>query len=239
MSNYALITGASGAIGRAIALELASLGKPLFLHFHRSKDQAFALKEQCESYGVPVSIIQENLSEDGGAKRLFQSLHSPIDTFIYNCGIAYHGLFQDMSEEDIYTLAHLHLLNAILLTKYLLPSMIRRQQGNIIMLSSIWGERGAACETVYSAMKGGLNTFVKALAKETARSGVRVNAIAPGAVETPMMASFSEEERNALMEEIPSGRFANPEEIADAVRFLISPKASYINGHILQMNGAW
>ncbi|MFB4162729.1 elongation factor P 5-aminopentanone reductase [Alteribacillus sp. JSM 102045] len=239
MAGYTLITGASGAIGRAAALKLAAKKKPLFLHYHQSKNEAFALKEKCEAYGVPVYLVKSDLSKKGGAEELFKQLHSPVHTLIYNCGISHYGFFQDIQEKELYELGNLHLLNAMLLTKKLLPSMISNKQGNIVMISSIWGNRGAAMEVAYSAFKGGVNSFVKSLSKETARSGIRVNALAPGVIETPMMAGFSDEERAALKEEIPSGRFGTAEEAAEAISFLTSEKAGYINGHVLDINGGW
>lgn len=239
MQDFTLITGASGAIGSAIALELAAKNKPLFLHYHQSKHEALTLKEKCEAFGVPVYLVKSDLSKNGGAEELWSQLHSPIDTLIYNCGVSHYGFFQDTTEEELYDLANLHLLNAMMLTKKLLPSMISRKHGSVIMVSSIWGERGAAMEVAYSTMKGGMNAFVKSLAKETARSGVRVNALAPGVIDTPMMAGFSEVERQALKEEIPSGRFGKADEAAQAISFLTSNQASYINGHILDLNGGW
>ncbi|WP_158738535.1 elongation factor P 5-aminopentanone reductase [Alteribacillus sp. YIM 98480] len=239
MSRFALITGASGAIGSAVALKLAAEGKPLFLHYNKSKQEAISLKEKCEAFEVPVFLVMSDLSQKEGVDKLFKQLHSPVDTLIYNCGIQHYGLFQDIGEEELYELANLHLLNAMLLTKKLLPAMISNKQGKIVMISSIWGERGAAMEVVYSALKGGLNTFVKSLAKETARSGICVNALAPGVIDTPMMSGFSESDAQALKDEIPSGRFGHAEEAAEAVTFLTSGKASYINGHVLDINGGW
>ncbi|TFI46874.1 SDR family oxidoreductase, partial [Diaphorobacter sp. DS2] len=121
----------------------------------------------------------------------------------------------------------------------LLPKLLTKGGGNIIVVSSIWGQTGAACEVAYSAAKGAQIAFVKALSKEVALSGVRVNAIAPGAVETAMLKDFTEEELNAVKSEIPMGRLALPADIANAISFLLSEKASYITGQVMAVNGGW
>ncbi|WP_240375375.1 elongation factor P 5-aminopentanone reductase [Bacillus piscicola] len=239
MSAYTLITGASGAIGSATAVELAQEGKPLFLHYYHSEDAVKKVQNRCRAFDVPVFSVQADLSKKGGAERLSEQLHSPVDTLIYNCGTSHYGFYQDVTDEEIYELAHIHLLNAMLTAKKLLPWMLFNKHGNMVFVSSIWGERGAALEVAYSAMKGGLNAFVKALAKETARSGVRVNAVAPGVMDTPMMHLFTKEDLADLKEAIPSGRFGTAEEAAKAVSFLVSQKSSYIHGHILDVNGGW
>ena len=117
--------------------------------------------------------------------------------------------------------------------------MIRQQQGNILFITSIWGQTGSACEVVYSTVKGAQIAFVKSLAKELALSGIRVNGIAPGAVNTSMMADFTEDEIDMIKSGIPMGRMAEPEDIAESVSFLLSEKAGYITGHILNVNGGW
>ncbi|MFD2704745.1 elongation factor P 5-aminopentanone reductase [Salibacterium lacus] len=239
MKPGTLITGAGGAIGSAVSRSLAGEDEVLFLHYHRSRENAERVKKQCEERGSEVYLIEADLSAAGGASSLAAQLHGPIGRIVYNCGSASYGLFQDIEERELYELANLHLLNAMWLVHELLPAMISRKQGSVVLISSIWGDRGAALETAYSAMKGGMNTFVKALAKETAPSGIRVNAVAPGMVDSPMMQEFTEDEQRKLAEEVPAGRFARPGEIAEAVRFLMDPAASYINGHILDVNGAW
>ena len=136
-------------------------------------------------------------------------------------------------------MVQLQITSPFLLTKYLLPSMIRKKAGDIIVITSVWGFMGASCEVLYSMVKGGLNTFVKALAKEVAPSGIRVNGIAPGIIDTKMNSHLTEEEREALRQEIPMGRFGKPSEVADLVEFLLSERATYINGEIISINGAW
>ncbi|MGY4689883.1 elongation factor P 5-aminopentanone reductase [Salibacterium sp. K-3] len=239
MTAGTLITGASGAVGSAVARSLAAEGNTLFLHYHHSVQSAEKLKKQCEQLGSNVYLVEADLSASGGTDHLMQQLHGSINQLVYNCGSPSYGFFQELEDKELYELAHLHLLNAMRLVHDLLPAMISDKSGSIVLMSSIWGERGAALESAYSAMKGGINAFVKALAKETAPSGIRVNAVAPGMVDTPMMQEFTEEEQRGLAEEVPAGRFARPEEVAEAVMFLLNPAAGYVNGHILDVNGAW
>ena len=126
-----------------------------------------------------------------------------------------------------------------MLTKELLPKMIRQQHGNIVLMTSIWGQTGAACEVIYSTVKGAQIAFVKSLSKELSLNGIRVNGIAPGAVNTSMLANFTEDEMEDIKGDIPMGRLAEPADIAESVSFIISQRASYITGQILSVNGGW
>jgi 3-oxoacyl-[acyl-carrier protein] reductase len=145
----------------------------------------------------------------------------------------------DIKDAEIRQMVQLQITSPYMLSKELIPEMVRKKSGSIIVISSIWGEIGASCEVLYSMVKGGQNTFVKALAKELAPSGIRVNAIAPGAVATDMLQAFSEEDLADLKDEIPLGRIGKPEEIGEAVLFLSSNRASYITGQVLSVNGGW
>jgi 3-oxoacyl-[acyl-carrier protein] reductase len=235
--KYALITGASGGIGLSIAKQLAIDGYGLFLHYHQNRqslEQFIAQTSVKNAY-----LLQADLSEPDGVEKLLSQLHQPIDVLVHNCGNSYYGLITDMSNELVQKMVQLHVTSPFLLTKKLLPHMISQKSGNIVVISSIWGLTGASCEVLYSMVKGGQNTFVKALAKELAPSGIRVNAVAPGAIATNMLQSFSEEELLQLAEEIPMGRIGTPDEVAKAVSFLISNDASYITGQILSVNGGW
>ncbi|KZE65936.1 3-ketoacyl-ACP reductase [Fictibacillus phosphorivorans] len=235
-----LVTGATGAIGIKISHMLASQGFQLFLHYHSNEAAAIKLQnELIKKYNSSVSILSADLSQSEGPQHLLSNIQEPIDIFVYNCGASHYGLLTDFTEQSIRETVQLHLLSAISLSKSLIPSMIQKKSGKIIMISSVWGEVGAACETVYSAAKGGLNAFVKALSKELAPSQIQVNGISPGVISTPMLNQFSEEEKRELAEDIPAGRFGEPDEVAHAVEFLISAKSDYISGHILSINGSW
>jgi 3-oxoacyl-[acyl-carrier protein] reductase len=163
----------------------------------------------------------------------------PIDLLVLNSGISYYGLVTDMSDEEIEQMIALHITSPFRLTQKLIPAMVKKREGNIIVITSIWGIVGASCEVLYSMVKGGQNSFVKALAKELAPSNIRVNAIAPGAIKTRMLSNFTEEELKALEDEIPLGRLGNPNEVAQTVSFLASKNSSYITGQVISVNGGW
>ncbi|WP_316568548.1 elongation factor P 5-aminopentanone reductase [Neobacillus sp. YIM B06451] len=238
MREFALITGASGGIGQAIAAELAARGYNLYLHYNLNKEAVDRLSAKLSVHGGEYVPVRADFSKQGGYKELLPSLVG-VNAIVHCGGTAAYGLFQDMEDEEVASLFNIHVLNPILLTKALIPALLKKKTGGIVFISSIWGQTGAACETVYSAAKGAQISFVKALGKELAPSGIRVNAIAPGAVETAMLSGFAPEEVEALTGDIPMGRLGRPEEIANAVAFLLSGEASYITGHILSVNGGW
>lgn len=240
--EFALITGASGDIGTAIAERLAGLGYSLYLHYHRNKRAADALKKrllQTAHKEQTIETINADFSDPDGVYHLLEQIHTPVEVIVHNSGASYVGLMTDMADDEVHSMVQLHVTSPFLLTKYVLPKMISRKRGKILVISSVWGLAGASTEVLYSTVKGALNSFVKALAKEVAPSGIAVNGIAPGAVSTKMLDHLTEEEKVALAEEIPMGRFARPEEIADLAAFLVSEKAAYINGEIVSINGAW
>lgn len=240
MNNVCLITGASGGIGAAIAEKMAARGFALYLHYNENVKEVEKIAERCrEKYGITVKTVQANLSNKAGVGKLLADIEDDITVFIHNSGNSYFGLFTDMSYEKMEQMIFLHLTSAMLISQRLLPNMIRKQNGNIIVMSSIWGLAGASCEVVYSTVKGGLNSFVKALAKEVGPSNVRVNGVAPGAIATKMMASFSEEDQALICDEIPLSRLGDPEEVASLVQFLVSEESSYITGQIISVNGGW
>lgn len=238
MKNFALITGASGGIGRAIAEKLASEGFSLYLHYYKNEQSICELLDILQQYKGEYIPIQADLSTPDGCKQLADSVFS-LNAIIHNSGISHYSLFVDTEQETIDTMMAVHVTSPILLTKELLPKMLRQQQGNILFITSIWGQTGSACEVIYSTAKGAQIAFVKALAKELALNGIRVNGIAPGAVNTAMMADFSEEELETIKSEIPMGRLAEPADIAESVSFLLSEKSKYITGEILKVNGGW
>lgn len=179
------------------------------------------------------------MSKTTGISELLQQVHHPIDTLILNSGNSFVGLVTDMQEDEVVNMIQLHMTSPFQLTQALLPSMISRKEGKIVFITSIWGEIGASCEVLYSMVKGGQNTLVKALSKEVAPSNIRVNAVSPGAINTSMLQFLEDGERENLIQEIPMGRLGEPEDVAHAVKFLLSDESSYINGQILSVNGAW
>lgn len=233
----ALITGGSGGIGKAIAEKFVKEGYALYIHYNQNKRP---IEELMNEYPLAhIMPVQANLSTEQEAFRLIEQIVFPLDVIVIASGTAHYGLVQDVTEHDLHSLMVLHLTSPFLITQKLISKMIQRKKGSIIVISSIWGQTGAAMEVAYSMVKGGQISFVKSLAKEVAPSGVRVNAIAPGMIETEMTAQFSEDEKAVLVEEIPLGRIGDPKEVADAAYFLAEDSSSYITGQILSINGGW
>ncbi|WP_342430623.1 SDR family oxidoreductase [Neobacillus sp. FSL H8-0543] len=238
MKKYALITGASGGIGQAVALKLAAEGYHLYLHYNQNEKIISELLEKLAPFGGEYAVICADLAKPEGYKKVCEQIFS-LDEIIHCSGNSQYGLLVDLALEEAESLMHVHVISPLMLTKELLPKLLKKRTGNIIVITSIWGQTGAACEVAYSAAKGAQIAFVKALSKEVALSGIRVNAIAPGAVETVMMSQFTDEEKETLQYEIPMGRIGYPEEIANGVKFLLSNESSYITGQVLSINGGW
>lgn len=239
MKTY-LITGASGGIGSGIAAKLASEGCALILCGNRNEAALADLYRRLSSE-VPCKTFLGDLSEESFVKDVVgASLREfgHIDGLVHAAGIASIGLMTDLSLSDWNRLFDANLTSAFLLCKALTPHFVSRKEGRILLLSSVWGGRGASCEVAYSATKGGINSFTKALAKELAPSGIAVNALAPGMVDTPMNRMLSDEEKQAVIDEIPACRMTTPAEIADMVSLLLKAP-SYLTGQIIGFDGGW
>lgn len=240
--NTVLITGSSRGIGAAIARRLAKSYK-IVINYNNSKDEALNLLDEIRKVNPMSLAIKADVSKESEVDYLFDTIEKnfgPVDILINNAGKSYVGLIQDMEFEKWQEIINTNLNSVFLATKRALEPMISQKSGVIINISSIWGKEGAALEAAYSASKGAINSFTKALSKELAPSNIRVNAIAPGVVLTDMMKEdFSEEELDLIREDIGLGRFADPKEIADLVSFLISDEASYITGSIIDINGGF
>ncbi|SDC61075.1 3-oxoacyl-[acyl-carrier protein] reductase [Terribacillus halophilus] len=237
MSKVIFITGASGAIGSACARQLASEGHQLLLHYNQNEQ---AMQALCRE--IPESVlgtIQADLTTVQGLSKLIDFLSFPIDHLVYAGGMAHYGMFQDMTDQEMDDLLSVHVKAPWRISQHVLPSMLSRRDGAIVIISSIWGERGASFEVAYSSVKAAQIGFVKGLAKEVGTSGVRVNAVSPGAIDTDMNSQLSHKERNQITDDIPMDRFGKASEVADAVRYLLSDNASYVNGHVLGVNGGW
>ncbi len=234
-----LITGASGGIGLAAVRRFLREGFTVFAQYHRNAD---GLAELSEAYPGQLIALQADLSEPAEVRTLFDKIRSLVpglDVLVNNAGVAYFGLLQYMSVEEWDALFNLNLRAAFLCVREALPAMIAAHAGVILNVSSMWGERGASCEVAYSASKGGLNAFTKALAKEVGPSGIRVNALSCGVIDTRMNARLNEEERRELAECIGLNRFGTPEEAAEAIYWLCSGQASYVSGSILDIDGCF
>ncbi|MDQ0217009.1 SDR family oxidoreductase [Peribacillus cavernae] len=236
--RFALITGASGGIGRAIALKLAQEKYSLYLHYNRNEKAIDQLLSELSPFDIELIPIQADLGEKDGYKKLSENIFS-LAAIVLNSGNSYYGLITDMDEAIVDQMVQLHVTSPFLLTKELLPKLKFQENSAIVAVTSIWGETGASFEVLYSMVKGGQNAFIKALSKELSLSGIRVNGVSPGAISTVMLESFSEDELELIKADIPMGRVGVPEEVADAVAYLLSDKASYITGQILGVNGGW
>jgi len=237
-----LITGGSRGIGAAIAKRFAAEGVNIVIHYLNSHELANETARACMAYGVNVLTISADLRSSEQLKRMAEKIeaHGMMpDILVNNGGISHYGMLMDVSEQEWDDVMSINLKGMFLCSQLFMPHMVAQRFGRIINVSSVWGIAGASCEVLYSTTKGGMNAFTKALAKELAPSGVTVNAVAPGAVDTLMMESFDADEKDALRQEIPAGRFGSPEEIASLVYFLALPESSYITGQIISPNGGW
>ena len=240
--KVALVTGASRGIGRAIAVEMAKEGASIVINYSKDDEGAQRTLEEIKSVNGYGIIIKQDISSLESCKIMIDEIVATmgkIDILVNNAGISTIGLFMDAQEGDIAKIINTNLMGPVYLTKQALQYMVPRSSGNIINVSSMWGEVGASCEVLYSTTKGGLNLFTKALAKEMAMSNIRVNGIAPGVIDTKMNEVFSEEDRKSLEEEIPLGRFGTSEEIGKLAVFLASDDSSYITGQIIRADGGF
>ncbi len=236
MANI-LVTGGSRGIGAAIAKKFAEQGDTVYITYCKSKEAAQALEQQHGIYPIFADFREERGAFKSG-KAIAEQIGA-IDTLVNNAAISVVDVFQCVSEKDCTALYRINLFGTVDMTRAILPTMLQQHAGNIINITSVWGQTGASCEVDYSVTKGGIIAFTKALAKEVAPSGIRVNAVSPGVIDTEMNAHLSEEDRKELAEETPLQRIGKPEEIADAVLFLASERAAFITGQVLPVNGGF
>lgn len=241
MRKVALITGASQGIGAAISYKLSQENYDLLLCGNRSQSELTALHSECIKNNVSCELYRGDLSDPCASqeiKEIIKNTYNRVDVIINNAGISKIGLITDFTPEDWNQLLATNLSSCFYLTRELLPFMIREKKGKILNISSIWGTYGASCEVAYSTSKGGINSFTRALAKEVAPSGISVNALACGMIDTSMNQGFSPEEIQEICNEIPIGRMASPEEVAQMVSLLLKAP-TYLTGQIIGFDGAW
>lgn len=235
-----LISGGTRGIGRECAIELVAQGAFLGVIYNKDEDSANSIEEILKNMKASYLILKGDVSSSNFCCKAVDEVvnkFGKIDILINNAAISKIALLLDTSFEEINEMIQINLGGVINLAKVALPYMVKRQKGNIINITSMWGEVGASCETVYSATKGGVIAFTKALAKEMGPTNIRVNAISPGVVNTNMNNNLTIDEKKALEEEIPLGRFAEPSEVAKTVSFLCSNESSYITGSVIDING--
>ena len=241
MNKTVLITGASRGIGKQIAIIFAQNGFNIVATCHNNIDTLSSLKNELSKYNVNIFLFQGDLSKQSTISNLIKFLKNnniSVDVLINNAGISVVGLIQDLSIDDWNYIWNTNVTAPIFLSKELVPHFLHNHSGKIINISSVWGNVGASCEVAYSACKGGINSLTRALGKELAPSNIQVNAIACGVIDTDMNRCFSEEERSALIEEIPAGRMGSPEEVA-SLAYSLATASSYLNGQILTLDGGW
>ena len=236
----ALITGGSRGIGAACARLFARQGYGVGIVCRKAKDQAEALAEELAALGVPVKVYVCDVAQREQVQAMtaaFLREFGRIDVLVCNAGIARQELFTDITEASWREVMGVDLDGVFYCAQAALPDMLHRKAGKIITLSSMWGQVGASCEVAYSTAKAGVIGLTKALAKELGPSGITVNCVAPGVIDTDMMASFTDEDRAALAEETPVERLGTVEDVARSIVFLCDENAGYITGQVIGVNG--
>lgn len=236
-----LVTGASRGIGKAIAMKYAAKGCNLVITCVRRKEELSKTQLEIEALGVECLTWVGDAGDYTSCEQLFHLIRETfgsLDVLVNNAGISYIGLLQDMKPEDWDQIVRTNLTSVFNCCRLAIPMMVSKQMGKIINISSVWGICGASCEVTYSATKGGVNAFTKALAKELAPSNIQVNAIACGAIDTEMNHFLHREELISLLEEIPAGRMGKADEVAD-LAYHLGYKESYLTGQVIGLDGGW
>ncbi len=242
MKKIVLITGAAGGIGEACVRMFLQSGFSVAIHCNGSIEKAQELENAIKENGGDAAVFRCDLGSSGAGKWLVDSVvahFGRIDVLVNNAGISLVSPFLDTDEKEGEKLLKINLSAAMECSKYAAADMLKRKSGSIINISSVWGICGASCEVYYSAAKAGLIGFTKALASELAPSNIRVNAIAPGVIDTKMNSSFSDSDKKAIINEIPMGRMGSGYDVANAALFLSSNGADYITGQVLNISGGF
>lgn len=240
MSKTVLITGASKGIGATMAMRFAEKGYNVVMNYNNSVQSALLLQRSLSENGYNVMAFKANvknrLEVDLMVKEAIYRFGS-IDILINNAGVSHQSLITDLSEQDWNNIIGTNLTGVFNCTQSVLPSMISKKSGSILNISSMWGEVGASCEVAYSAAKAGVIGFTKALAKEVGPSGITVNCITPGLIDTAMNQNLTEDDLTSIVDDTPLCRIGNTNDIATTAMFLTSEEASFITGQIIGVNG--
>ena len=238
----ALVTGSSRGIGRAVARELAHQGWAVGINYLHREDKAQELVEELTAAGCQAAAFQADVADGAAVASMVKELgetFSPVELVVNNAGVAGQSLFQDISDEMWNRYLAVNLGGARNTIKAALPHMISEKRGCIVNISSIWGQRGASCEVAYACTKAGIIALTRSLAMELAPSGIRVNCVAPGVINTDMVQVLGQETLDELAKETPLGRLGTPEDIAYAVSFFSSERAGFITGQVLTADGGF
>lgn len=239
-NQTAIVTGASRGIGRAIALKLAQLGANVAFNYHSSVEHAQSLEKELNAAGVKAKGSCVDIKDFEQVKRWIEATKSEfggLDVLVNNAGVIRDKALMMMSPDDWHQVIDTNLTGVFNATRASIVTFMKQKRGQVINISSVSGVIGLPRQVNYSASKGGINAFTKALAKEVASFGVRVNAIAPGFVETEILSGFNEEQKKKIAEMIPLGRIGSAEDIAGVVEYLLSDQASYMTGQIVVVDG--
>ena len=240
VNKVVVVTGGSRGIGAQIVKTLANENYKVILNYNNSKEQAEKIQQELLEQGNEIEIIKADVSKREETEKLIQfaiNKFNKIDVLINNAGISQEGLFTDVTEEEWQKVINTNLNSVFYCNQQALKYMIPEQQGCIINISSIWGETGASCEVAYSTTKAAINGMTKALAKEVGPSNIRVNAIAPGIIDTDMNRKLTNEELEPIKEQIPLNKIGKALDIAKCVKWLIEDE--YTTGQIISINGGW
>ena len=231
-----LVTGASRGIGKAIAKSLAKNENKVIANYNKSEEQAKLLEKEFNN----IEIYRADVSKREEVHNMIQDIigkYGRIDVLINNAGISQEKMFSDVTDEDWNNMINTNLYSVFCTIQEVLPYMIAQKNGSIINISSIWGIVGASCESIYSVSKAGIDAITKSLAKELGPSGIRVNSIAPGIIDTDMNKNLSQQEIEDIKNEIPLEKIGKTEDVARCVEWLINDE--YTTGQIISINGGW
>ena len=240
--KVALVTGSSRGIGRAVAAQLAREGYAVGVNYYERRDKAEELVAQLTREGCRAIAVQADVAvraQVDAMVRAVEEAFGPIDVLVNNAGVAGQALFQDVTDALWERYFAVNLNGARHTIQAVLPHMLHEKRGAIVNISSIWGQHGASCEVTYSCTKHALIGLTRSLAMELAPSGIRVNCVAPGVIDTDMVKVLGDETLRDLAEQTPLGRLGTPEDIAEAVAYLVSDRASFITGQVLAVDGAF